>query len=125
MGERPLGVTIIGILWILGGILALLGGLGAFLFGAMIAGPIGAAVGLAIGIFLGIVGIIQIVLGIGCFMAWGWVWTVGVIITILALVLGIVELVQSGAGALIGIAISAIVLWYLFQENVKRYFGKA
>jgi len=125
MAERPLGVTIIGILWIIGGILALLGGLGIAVLGGTIAGPLGAAFGLVFGFGLVIIGLIFIILGIGCFKAWGWVWTIGVIITIIYLILGIIDLVQSGASALIGIIISIIILWYLFKDNVKKYFGKA
>lgn len=123
MAERPLGVTIIGILWILGGLLALLGGLGIAAFSAVM-GPFGGVTGLAIGFVFIIIGAVEITLGIGCFRAWGWVWTVGVIITIVSLLIGLLDLLISGAGALLGILISAIILWYLFQPNVKAYFGK-
>jgi len=125
MSERPLGVTIIGILWIIGGLLLLLAGLGLAALGAVIAGPIGGVVGLALGFVLIIIGIIEILLGIGCFKAWGWVWTVGVIITIISLVMGIITLFSDWMSGLISIIISAIILWYLFQANVKAYFGKS
>jgi len=116
---------LIGILWIIGGLILLFGGLGVAVLGAVIGGPLGGMIGLALGFVLFIVGIIEVILGIGCFMAWGWVWTVGVIITIISLVAGIVELFTGDMGALIGIVISAIILWYLFQANVKSYFGKS
>lgn len=119
--ERPLGVTIIGILWLIGGILALLGGLGIAALGGVFLGAFGAV----IGFFFVIVGIIDIILGIGCFKAWPWVWTVGVIISILSIIAGIASLITSGAGALLGIVISGIILYYLFQPHVKAYFGKA
>jgi len=119
--ERPLGVTIIGILWLIGGILALLGGLGIAALGGAFLGAFGAV----IGFFFVIVGIIDIILGIGCFQAWPWVWTVGVIISILSIIAGIASLITSGAGALLGIVISGIILYYLFQPHVKAYFGKA
>jgi len=106
-------------------LIMLLGGLGVAAFGAVIGGPIWGVIGLALGFVLVIVGIIEIILGIGCFKAWGWVWIVGVIITVISLVMGIIDLFTSGMGALIGIIISAIILWYLFQANVKRYFGKS
>jgi len=115
--ERPLGVTIIGILWIIGGILALAGGTGS----AFMLGPLGVAFGTA----LVIIGLIQIVLGIGCFMAWPWVWTVGVILTVISLLMGIASLFTTGAGVLLTIIIAAIILYYLFQPHVKAYFGKA
>jgi len=125
MTERPLGVTIIGILWILSGLLALFGGIGIAALGSLVAGPIGGIIGLGLGVALLVIGIIEIVLGIGCFKRWGWVWTVGVIVTIISLLMGIVDLFRTGAGALLGIVISVVILWYLFRENVKKYFGKA
>jgi len=125
MTERPLGVTIIGILWILSGLLALFGGMGIAALGSLVAGPIGGIIGLGLGVALLVIGIIEIVLVIGCFKRWGWVWTVGDIVTIISLLMGIVNLFRTGAGALLGIVISIVILWYLFRENVKKYFGKA
>jgi hypothetical protein len=120
MTERPLGVTILGILWILGGLLALLGGLGIAAIGSMIAGPFG----LAIGIVFIIIGLVDLALGIGCFKAWPWVWTVGVVFSILSIIMGLYSLVTTGLAAVIGLIIPVIILYYLFQPNVKAYFGK-
>jgi len=125
MAERPLGVTIIGILWIFGGLLSLMGGLGIAVFGAALGGPVGGAIGLAIGFGFIVIGIIEIILGIGCFKAWSWVWTIGVLITIISLLMGLVSLVTSGTGAILGIIVSAVILYYLFQPHVKAYFGKS
>ncbi len=125
MAKRPLGVTILGILWILAGVLSLLGGLGIVAIGTVLAGPIGGVIGLVFGFVFIIIGIISIILGIGCFKGWGWVWMLGVIVTIIGLVLGIYTLFTSGWSALITIIIDAIILWYLFQPNVKAYFGRA
>jgi hypothetical protein len=122
MSERPLGVTIIGILWIIGGLLAIFAGIigGAILSVAGLGG-----LGAAIGIIAFIVGIVYLILGIGCFKAWPWVWTVGVIFSALSILLGIVNLFMVGASALLGIIIAAIILYYLFQPQVKAYFGKS
>jgi hypothetical protein len=115
--ERPLGVTIIGILWIIGGLLYLAGGTGL----AFLAGPFGAGFGTV----MVILGLIYILLGIGCFMAWPWVWTIGVILTIIGLLIGIASLFTTGFGALLTIIIAAIILYYLFQPHVRAYFSKA
>jgi hypothetical protein len=121
MSERPLGVTILGILWIIGGLLALLGGLGIAAIGTILAG----AIGLVIGIVFIIIGLVDLALGVGCFKAWPWVWTVGVIFSIISILIGLVSLVTSGFSAIVGIIIAAIILYYLFQPQVKTYFGKA
>jgi hypothetical protein len=122
MSERPLGVTIIGILWIIGGLLAIFAGIigGAILSVAGLGG-----VGAAIGIVAFIVGVVYLILGVGCFMAWPWVWIIGVIFSALSILIGIINLFSQGASALLGIIIAAIILYYLFQPQVKAYFGKS
>jgi len=84
-------------------------------------GGLGAAMGV---IFL-VIGIIDLLLGVGCFLAWSWVWIVGIIFSVISILIGLVSLVTSGLGALLGIIIAAIILWYLFQPQVKAYFGQA
>jgi hypothetical protein len=120
MAKRPLGVTIIGILWIIFGIFGLLAGVWLMARGAVFFGPFG----LLFGVISIIIGIIFIIIGIGCFQALPWVWTVGVIISVLSIIAGIASLITSGAGALLGIVIPGIILYYLFQPHVKAYFGK-
>lgn len=68
-----------------------------------------------------ILGILGIILGIGAFSAWSWVWTAGVVITIIDLIMGVASFFFTG---IISIAISAIILWYLFRPEVKAYFNK-
>ncbi|OPX74288.1 MAG: hypothetical protein A4E40_00219 [Methanoregulaceae archaeon PtaU1.Bin059] len=117
MAERPLGVTIIAILWIIGGLATLFGGIGfVVLFGEAL-GSLMEPFGF---IYL-ILGILGIVLGIGAFSAWSWVWTAGVVITIIDLIMGVASFFSTG---IISIAISAIILWYLFRPEVKAYFNK-
>lgn len=68
-------------------------------------------------------------LGIGCFKGWGWVWTLAVIFAVLGIIMQIASLAMTGtagiASVIIGILINAVILWYLFQANVKQWFGKA
>jgi hypothetical protein len=71
-----------------------------------------------------IIGIIDLLLGIGCFKAWSWAWIVGVIFSAITVLIGIVSLLTTGFSALIEIIIAAIILYYLFQPQVKAYFGK-
>jgi len=120
MSGRPLGVTILGILWIIGGLFAIFGGVigGAILSVAGFGG-----LGAALGVTAFIIGIIDLLLGIGCFKAWSWVWIVGVIFSAISILIGIVSLFTTGFSALLGIVIAAIILYYLFQPQVKAYFG--
>jgi len=119
---RPLGVTIIGILWILAGLLMAVGaGVGGAALAIMGLGALGAMVGV---IFV-IIGLVFIALGIACFKGWPWVWPVGVIFTIVALIINLLSIVSMPAGAIIGIIFDIIVLWYLFQPQVKAWFRVA
>ena len=116
---RPLGVTIIGILWILAGLLtAIGGGIGGAALAIIGLGGLGAAVG----VILVIIGLVFIALGIGCFKGWPWVWPVGVIFTVIALIINLLSILSNTASAVIGIIIDIIILWYLFQPQVKAWF---
>jgi hypothetical protein len=116
---RPLGVTIIGILWFIAGILTVIGGaVGGSALAIIGLGAIGAAVGV---IFV-IIGLVFLFLGIGCFKGWPWVWPVGVIFTIIGIIINLLSILSNTGSAIIGIIIDAIILWYLFQPQVKAWF---
>jgi hypothetical protein len=120
MVDRPLGVTIIGILWILLGLLTLSAGLLISILGTLIAGVLG----LVVGAVIVILGLIDIAFGVGCFMAWPWVWILCIILAVIHLLLGLAGLFTSGFSSLLGIIITGIILYYLFQPNVKAWFGQ-
>ena len=92
MAERPLGITILGALWIIGGLILLSGGLTVALVG-------GAAVG-SWGWILGIIfmlwGILELAIGVGSFMGWPWVWIVSVVLAILSLVQAVYRDLHAG-----------------------------
>ncbi len=114
--QRPYGITILGALWIILGLIYLAIGMGFSFFGGLI--------GSVAGVFV-FIGLIDFVLGVGCFTGWPWVWTASVVFTGLHLILGIASLIVTGWGALLGLIIPFIILYYLFQSHVKAYFGKA
>jgi uncharacterized membrane protein (DUF2068 family) len=73
-------------------------------------------------------GIASLVVAYGLFKGKRWAWFVAVVLSIIGLVVNVISLVTSNmgaiAGALVGIAINGIVLYYLSRRNVKEYFGK-
>ena len=120
MENRPFGVTLIGILWIILGFFILLMGV---TFGALISlfsGIFGIAAGAVIVLF----GLITLALGVGCFKGWPWIWTVGVLFTGINLVMAIISLLATGGVSLISLLLSVIILYYLFQPGVKAWFKK-
>ena len=95
-------------------------GMGFSVIGVVYSGFIGTLGGVMV-----LIGLVDFVLGVGCFMAWPWVWTVSVAFTVLHLIIGIVSLLTTGIGALLGLIIPFIILYYLLQPHVKAYFGKS
>jgi predicted membrane protein DUF2127 len=153
--NRPLGVTIVAILRIIGGILLLLGGIGLVTIAPFVSQlnvnttsdttdnvpvtPNGTGIDLSnnntsflfFAAFIGVVGSILIVLGIASFVvAWGllkgkgWAWTVTIIITIISLVFNALSIVSGNIGAIVGIIIDGVIIYYLYRPNVKSYFGR-
>jgi uncharacterized membrane protein HdeD (DUF308 family) len=107
---RPLGVTIIAILTAIGGIIFLLSGIVSLIIG--------------IGFLLLALGIAYLVMAYGLWNGRGWAWTITLILTVIGIIVGIGSLVTGNGGAVIGIIIQAIVIYYLYRPNVKAYFGK-
>ena len=109
--HRPLGVTIIAILTVIGGI--------AFI---------------AIGTVLLIVGIgfVLIAISIAYFvMAYGlwngkrWAWTITLILSGIGIILGIASIAVGNIGAVFHIILNAVIIYYLYRPNVKAFFGKS
>jgi uncharacterized membrane protein (DUF2068 family) len=73
-------------------------------------------------------GIASLVVAYGLFKGKSWSWTVAVVLSAIGLAINVISLVTSNmggiTGALVGIAINAIVLYYLSRRNVRQYFGK-
>jgi hypothetical protein len=151
--HRPTGVTIIAILTIIGGILLLVSGVASLTIGALISVNPGdtTSTSRAAAEFLGILaaGVAGVLLGIGIgylIMFYGllkgkrWAWTITIILLIIGIAIQIVSTtvgtvftaslhtgsnVSSGIiGAIIGIGINVVILYYLYRPHVKAYFGK-
>ena len=152
--KRPVGVTIIAILAIIGGILLLFGGI-AFVALAPILSQINtiedndssnSSFSLNIngtdvtvpknalfifGGFLGIIGGALIVIGIAGFVvAWGlltgkgWAWIVTIIVAIISITLNLIVVISGGLENIIGLIIYGIIIYYLYRPSVKSYFGR-
>ena len=168
--KRPTGVTIIAILTIIIGIIAIFGGLSLVVFGVFLsAAPISLTENgnttiitddmtpqlvQFFGIMAAIVGAVLLSIGIGYIVMTygllkgkGWAWTITVILVIVGIGIQVLSAVTGPVfsasfvttsdvdatnslilgilGSVIGIAISILILYYLYRPNVKSYFGKA
>jgi hypothetical protein len=156
--HRPLGVTIIAILTIIGGIVLVLGGVSLIGVGALISvvphtttstNPLNQFFGVisaAVGSVLLVIGIGYLVMFYGLLKGKGWAWTITIILMFIGIAIQIISttsgtvfnasllssnnnnsntVISGIIGGIIGIAINVVVIYYLYRQNVKVYFGKA
>jgi uncharacterized membrane-anchored protein len=131
--HRPTGLTILALLFIIAGAFTLLAGITTLETAlAQASGPILTdleALFIPLGIEILCIASFVVALGLFTVKSW-WVWLVAVVLSIIGLVVNVVSLVIPNmftiaiTGALVGIAINAIVLYYLSRRNVRQYFGK-
>jgi hypothetical protein len=113
--QRPIGVTIIALLAILGGIAFLVSGLGTLVI------PL-------IGIFLGsglfILGLAYFLMAYGLWKGKGWAWTLTLILSGIGIIIGIGSMVVGNFGSIFHTIINAIIIYYLYRPNVKAFFNR-
>jgi hypothetical protein len=136
---RPMGATVIAVIETILGVLLLLGALAAIgiagLGGAMLgssgvegsaaAGGILAGLGVVFGVILAALGVLYLAIAYGVWKARGWSWMLGIVVSIIAIVFGVLGL--SGGvslGSLISLALPIVVVYFLWQPDVKRYLGR-
>ena len=96
--ERPLGVTIIGILQILGAIVYIL------------IGTIYTAIFPLLGLILLPIGVIALIVGVALFTGKNWA-------RILMIILGVLDIIS-----IVGVIIGIIIVVYFRRQNVVAYF---
>jgi hypothetical protein len=115
MANRPLGVTILAILQLLGALSWLFLGF-LVLAVALLLPPLAMLIAL-IPLFIGIIGFI-LFLGLWGLKSWAWIWT------IVANILSIIVIVAQNTVMvnIIQLAISLIIVIYLFSPGIKSHF---
>ena len=106
-GDRPLGVTILAILELLGGL---------FLFLAALALSLFPFFGIFLAAIVGIVALFYFVVAYGLFAMKSWAWIWAIITNILGLIFNLAG--QSWFGLILNI----IVILYLNQSDIKSRF---
>jgi lysylphosphatidylglycerol synthetase-like protein (DUF2156 family) len=127
--QRPLGVTIISILTILGGIGFLATGIvplvaTPFLSDSNVSPAVLVGLSSGIGIALIILGLAYFVMAYGLWKGKGWAWSITVVLSFVGIVLGVVSIATGNVAAIFHIIINAVVLYYLCRTHVKMFFGK-
>jgi uncharacterized membrane protein HdeD (DUF308 family) len=119
--QRPLGITILAILAAVAGVFGLLAGFGMMaLFGA-------GGLFMILGLVTLVVSVLYLAFAYGAWTLQSWGWTLGVGLSIVSIVITLLQLTQGMTNivsAIISIAISGAILYYLYQPAVKGAFGR-
>lgn len=125
---RPQGITILAILSFVGGAFAVLGGLGALGFGSLLSAAAGIG-GLfqILGIVALVLGIAELAIGYGFWTLKPWAWSFAFVVFVVSILIEILRFLSWGSYGVTNIAISivitAIVVYYMNQANVRQAFG--
>ncbi len=145
--SRPIGVTILAILAILGAIALLFSGAVLIGLGLVIgtyaasqvtsslasagysglaslgAGTI-AAIVTALGAIFLILGLLDLAVGVGFLGGKGWAWTLGMIVSVINIVLSGLQIAFGSYPSAFGLVIWVIIAYYLTRPHVKAFFGR-
>jgi hypothetical protein len=127
--HRPTGITIISVLMIIGGLILLFTGITPLLIGPLISTDSNYQTS---GFFITIGGLTLVVLGIeSLIVSWGllkgkrWAKTITLIISFISIIIAIITLVSSrDLIHIISVIIYGIIIYYMFTNKVKLFFGK-
>jgi len=126
--NRPTGVTVLAILAFCFALFLLLAGLLMTLVGTTIGaagGPVLAALGAFAGIVMIVFALLEALVGYGLWSLKGWAWILTVILAGLGLAMNVLQMLSGEIfGALFGLAINGLILWYMMQPHVKAAFGR-
>lgn len=129
--KRPVGVTILAILALIGGVVNVILALPYLGVSTLaipaISGEFGgslASMALFSGIFLAVLGIVQLAFGVGALRLSSWAWTLGVIAFSVNLVWSVFAMFTIGlvGGVVLSALIAAGVIAYLYTHDVRTAF---
>ena len=134
MTQRPIGITVISILMIIGGLILIFTGITPLFIGPLISIDSSSSnyQTSALGFLITIGGLTLVGLGIASLIvSWGllkgkrWARTITLIISIIAIIIAIISLASSqDLTHIISIIIYGIIIYYMFTDKVKLFFGK-
>ena len=123
--DRPLGVTIIGVLLLLFGAFMIIGGISIGALGDL------EGLELALEMVALVIGIVLIVVVFGFFKGWSFVWLLVMIVIIFSIIWNILRWVFGGlevgqpGSLLIELMIPIIIVLYMNSSNVKAFLRRS
>lgn len=124
--ERPLGITIIGILYIVGGIAATIGAVMFVMFSTMMLRVLLSEFAMLGGVITGIFAVVatlEFVIA-GCLLsAQKWARKIVIIFIVTDLVLEFFSVFGGNMFGVVMVVLDLFVLYYLYRPHVIKYFG--
>ncbi len=119
--ERPLLITIISVLYFVAGVLMFL--FTAWVFYDGITTETLNDTGTVVGAIAAAIGLISFAIGTGFWKGWRIIWRIAVVVGILGLLFCLLMIASNNLVGFIGLAIQALLLFYINRPNVKEFFG--
>ena len=116
-------VTIIAILVIITGVVAIAGGLVLLGIAALV--PELSIVFLSIGGVLIAIGIGYLAVSYGLFRGRGWAWSIALILSYIGIVIAIISILSGNFVPVINLVINIAIVYFLYRPQVKAFFGKS
>ena len=128
--QRPIGVTILAIVALLGGLVALLSGL-ALLGVATFYGEAPDRLQ-ALGAFVAALALgyaaLSLLVAYGFWAMRSWAWPIGIVLGALGIISALSQWIEGQSqlpGLIVSLAISLFIVWYLYQPHIKAGFGRS
>lgn len=122
--RRPILVSILAILYFIGGIFLIIFGVMMLTGGIVLSESDPDTSILALGgVPVIVIGVISLILAGGFWNGWKIMWYLGVIFSILSLIGSIVSVFTGAIPMIVSAVIDALILYYLFRPGVKAFFG--
>lgn len=118
-GNRPIGVSILAILEIAGGVLAIIAGI---LAGGAMSSIIG-TLGPLVGIIYVIAGLVAFAAGYGLWTGAKWGWWLAIVLYALGIISSLASLALGVVLSVIGLVVDVLLMYYLTRPGVKSWFN--
>lgn len=119
---RPRGVNVLTALYVLSALLSIISG--GLVFGLLsLLGPLGTTIGALVGVALVVIGAFQLIVAWGLWNGRRWARLLAIILTLLGLIPDLAGSVTLNPLSMVGLLIGILILWYLFQPQVKAFYA--
>jgi hypothetical protein len=136
---RPTGATVVAIIEAILAVFLFLGALALIGIGGLAGGLIGssgepnapgigavvAGFGFIFGVILLVIGLLYAAISYGVWKGRSWSWMLGLVVSIIAIVFGVLGLSGGiSVSSIISLALPIAVVYFLMQPEVKRWLGR-